>query len=170
MKNLEEYDKYIPLERGGSSNFKYIEFIRSQTAFRKNIDNIPSSGSIKNMEKLVNYGMQPVRDMYGPIIITSGYRSPELCKELGGSIYSNHTNGSTADFKPLYSQIKLITILNYIHNNLDYRELIAEFFPTGWIHYSYLEGGNKRDLKLKDANHNYERVSIDYINSLYSIG
>ena len=165
--DLEKYNKYIKLSNGNNSNFKYIEFIKSQTAIRRNIDNTPEKSHIQNIESLVDNGLQSIRDKFGPTIITSGYRSPKLCEAIGSSIYSNHTNGSTADFEPLYSNIKLIEILNFIHNNLEYRELIAEFFPNGWIHYSYLKNGNKRQLKLKDSNHNYDLVSIEYINSIY---
>jgi len=167
--DITKYNKYIRLSNNALSNFKYIEFIKSQTAVRKNINNIPQPEHFQNMENLVNNGLQPVRDKYGPIIINSGYRSPELCKEIGSTIYSNHTNGGTADIEPVYANMKaqILNMLNFIHNNLDYRELIAEFFPNGWIHYSYLQGGNKRELKLKDSNHNYNIVSIEYINSIY---
>lgn len=164
---MRNFNQYIKLENNSNSNFRYREFIKSQTAIRKGINNTPKDRHIQNMEYLVRNGLQPVRDRFGPILITSGYRSPELCMEIGSYIYSNHTNGGTADFEPLNDNYQLITILNFIHDNLPYRELIAEYFPDGWIHFSQLKGANKGDLKLKDDNHDYDRVTIDYINSIY---
>ena len=165
--DLKKYNKYILLEDGSYSNFKYIEFIRSEMAIRNNISNEPNIYNLQNMEILVQNGLQPVRDKFGPIRITSGYRSSLLCLAIGSNVHSNHINGGTADIEPINSNIPLIDILNFIHSNLDYRELIAEFFPNGWIHYSYLQDNNKKELKLKDSDHNYDLVSIDYINSIY---
>jgi len=71
-----------------------------------------------------------------------------------------------ADIEPFYNNIELIDILNWIHNNLEYKELIAEYFPAGWIHISYQKGNNKKILKLKDRYNNYAVVDIDYINGM----
>jgi lysine/ornithine N-monooxygenase len=50
---------------------------------------------------------------------------------------------------------------------LEYKELICEYFPDGWVHVAYEHGNNKKQLKLKDLHHSYDLVSIDYINSIY---
>ena len=152
-----------------AKNFTYLELIESTTALRLGINNIPPNDGIwKNLELLAVNSLQPIRNRFGPIRVTSGYRSTSLCIAIRSSINSNHTRGQAADIEPFHnSAIKLIDILNWIHDNLEYRELIAEYFPAGWIHITYRKGGNKKILKLKDRNHHYKRVSIDYINNIY---
>jgi len=152
-----------------AKNFTYLELIESATALRLGISNLPPNDGIwKNLELLVVNNLQPIRNHFGPIKVTSGYRSPALCIAINSNIYSNHTRGQAADIKPFYSSsVKLIDILNWIHENLEYRELILEYPPSGWIHICYRENGNDKKLKLKDKNHNYSRVDIDYINNIY---
>lgn len=164
---LHKYNRYIKMPDGTDSNFKYIEFIRSDVAMRYGIDNEPSPYILSNIQEFVWHLGQPVRDEFGPIRVTSGYRCPELCLEIGSSTSSNHTQGTTADMEPVSASVKLVDMLNFIHNKCEYKELIAEFFPHGWIHGCYQKNYNNRSLKLKDNAHNYDRVSIDYINSLY---
>jgi len=151
----------------GAISFKYGELIRSDYATRYGISNIPTDSEWDNLEILTREVLQPTRDKFGPIRITSGFRSYELNKALGGSSNSLHRFGHAADIEPVMSGIKLLSVLEWIHNNCDYRELIAEYFPGGWIHVAYVSSGNDKILKLKDNNHNYTRVSIDYIKELY---
>ena len=152
----------------GAPDFRYIEFIKSQTAIRHGIRNMPPNEQCWiSIEKLAQNILQPVRSHFGRIRITSGFRTVKLCLMIGSSAGSNHTRGQAADIEPINSKIKLFDILEWIHNNLDYRELIAEFFPTGWVHVAYREGANDKILKLKDAKHNYDHVSLDYIRGIY---
>lgn len=151
-----------------TKNFTYGEMIKSSTAKRLGINNIPPNDKIwKNLELLVINCLQPIRDKFGPIKITSGYRSPELCVAIGSSINSNHTRGQAADIEPFYN-VSLIEILNYVYKNINFRELILEYPTDGWLHITYRENGNNKQLKLKDRNHHYARVTIDYINELYN--
>lgn len=46
--------------------------------------------------------LNAIRSRYGrPIVVTSGYRSPEHNKAVGGVINSQHVLGTVADIKPL---------------------------------------------------------------------
>ena len=150
-----------------SKNFTVEELMRSDTATRLGIINVPAAHNVESLRKLAENVLQPVRDHFGPIRITSGYRCPALCGAIGSSPNSNHTRGEAADIEPVDRSIKLVDVLSWIHDNLEYRELIAEYFPGGWVHVAYREGGNDRVLKLKDPVHNYSRVSIDYIKDVY---
>lgn len=152
----------------GTFNFKYGEFTKSSTALRKGIDNTPSDKHWESIEDLASNVLQALRDEFGPIRITSGYRSEELCIAVGSSKNSNHARGQAADIEPYDSSIKLISILEYIVENLEFRTVIAEYFPDGWIHVDFRTGGNVKRIKLKDANHNYENVSLDYIKQIYN--
>lgn len=81
-----------------TKNFKLEEFIRSNTADRLGIDNIPDGATIANIKKLCEKVLQPIRDKYGyPIQVTSGYRSPKLNTAVGGSKTSQHLTGAAAD-------------------------------------------------------------------------
>jgi len=151
----------------GAPNFKYKEFIKSDTAIRKGIDNTPTDEYWKNIEKLAVNVLQPARKALGRIRITSGYRSKELNTAIGGSKYSNHCKGEASDIESGEENVSLMELLEWIYNNCKFRTLILEYPPLGWCHVDYREGGNLKMLKLKDKNHNYETVSIDYIKGLY---
>lgn len=165
---MENLNDYIIMPNGANSNFQYNEFIKSDTALRRGIKNIPNNAHWQNIEKLTQNILQPIRARFGRLRITSGYRSVELCEAIGSSSTSNHTRGEAADIEPLAPKVTLIDILKFIHNTLPHRELIAEYFPHGWVHVAYREGGNDKILKLKDKKHHYERVDLDYILKLYA--
>ncbi len=151
----------------GASNFTYGEFVKSATAKKHGIPNTPSEEHWRCLEKLAVNVLQPLREKFGPIRITSGYRSPALCEKIGSGKNSNHARGQAADIEPCSANITLLRMLEWIHDNLEFRELIAENFPAGWIHVAYREGGNFKTLKLKDQDHNYAEMGMKYIRELY---
>ncbi len=160
MRNLNEK---IP----GASNFKYKEFVKSTTALRKGIKNEPNEEQWKCIELLAKEILQPIRKEFGRLRITSGFRSVELCEAVGSNKYSNHARGQAVDIEPLVEGVTLLNVLEFIYNELEYRTLIAEYFPDGWVHVVYRKNANVKGLKLKDVNHNYTQVSIDYLKDLY---
>lgn len=148
-------------------NFRYRDFTKSDTALRLGIENVPNEKQWQSIERVASLILQPVRDRFGATRVTSGFRSVPLCIEVGSSRTSNHARGEAVDFEPINPNVKLLEVLSWIHNNLKYRELIAEYFPGGWIHCAYRKGDNSRILKLKDKNHHYKRVSLSYIRNIY---
>lgn len=81
-----------------SEHFTLAEFTFSQTAMRKNIDNTPSPEIISNLKRVAHL-LEQVRSNTGaPIRVSSGYRSKELNKVIGGSDTSAHTQGYAVDF------------------------------------------------------------------------
>ena len=72
-----------------SKNFSLAEFTKSQTALRMDIDNTPQGEHLENAIELFEYVVQPIRDNFGPTVINSGYRSPELNNAVGGSSRSH---------------------------------------------------------------------------------
>lgn len=81
-----------------SEFFTLNELTKSSTASRYHIDNTPSAEIIRNLQYGVDMVLDPLRRLYGkPIIITSGYRCPELNKRVGGVANSWHTQGNAAD-------------------------------------------------------------------------
>jgi uncharacterized protein YcbK (DUF882 family) len=81
-------------------NFTISEFLKSETATKYGIDNIPHNNQVlDNILLLIVNVMQPLRNYVGkPIIITSGYRSIGLNAKVGGVPNSQHLNGQACDF------------------------------------------------------------------------
>ena len=84
-----------------SRNFSLQELTKSDTAIRKGIDNEPNADQIDKLKTLCEKILQPVRDQFGRVKVTSGYRSPELCVAIGSSINSQHAKAEGVDFEVL---------------------------------------------------------------------
>ena len=84
-----------------SANFSLNELTKSDTATRHDIDNTPTMQVIENLQDLVDNVLQPLREKFGPIVVTSGYRSPAVNTKIGGSTTSDHCHGYAADFEVL---------------------------------------------------------------------
>jgi len=151
----------------GAPNFTYGEFVKSDTAIRLGIDNTPTEQHWKCIEALAINVLQPVREKFGRIRITSGYRSVKLCKAIGSSASSNHARGQAADFEPYSGNVSLVSIIEFIAEELDFRTAILEYPPQGWVHCDYRIGGNSKLVKLKDKTHNYTNVSVEFLKSNY---
>lgn len=152
-----------------TENFTLEELTRSQYAKRHGIDNTPTKEQIENLRYLCVHGLQPLRDwLQSPVYVSSGFRCDELNYALKGSSTSLHKLGCASDIDDRGSYT-LMQIVTFIHNHLPFTELIAEYFPGGWVHYGLCKGrDNEKVLKLKDENHNYEIVQLSYIKGLYT--
>ena len=135
-----------------TKNFYYREILRSKTALRLGIDNTPNPEQIKNAEFHAHNIMQPTRDKFGKILVSSWFRVPELCVAIGSKETSNHTTGGTTDFYLFGSKTSLISVGIWIAGNRDFSELIFEYMPHGWLHCASFKGRNERVIKLKDKN------------------
>jgi len=141
-----------------SANFNLSELIKSQTAERKGISNNPSPGQIDNLKELCMNVLQPIRSNFDkPVIVSSGYRSAELCIAIGSSIDSQHTEGKAADIEVPGVDNK--ELAEWIRHNLEYDQLILEFYKSGepdsgWVHISYNGSDNRKQnlLAYRDDN------------------
>ena len=132
-------------------HFKLREFVKSSTAKRLGISNVPNNEEIDNIEKLVVNILDPLREAYGkPIIITSGFRCEELNRAVKGASNSQHRTGQAADIrtvedtpeenKKLYDLIKEL--------DLPFDQLIDEY-NFNWVHVSYSNRHRRQTLKVK---------------------
>ena len=125
-----------------SKNFKLSEFIESETATKKHIDNTPSEEIIENIKLLVLTILQPLRDRISyPFHVNSGYRCKELNKAVGGSETSAHMQGLAADINLGSKQLNRILWEEIKRGNFDFDQAINERDFT-WIHI-----GIKKDNK-----------------------
>jgi hypothetical protein len=125
-----------------SAHFYLHEFTDSQTASRRMIDNTPGAAEIAALRLLCEHILEPVRTHYNrPVRISSGYRSPELNRAIGGSSNtSQHMKGQAADFEVLGQSNPDVCF--WIRDNLQFDQLILEFYTpgqisSGWVHCSY---------------------------------
>ena len=132
-----------------STNFSLQEYTKSQTAIRKGLDNTPNEAHMTSATALFENVVQKVRDNFGVTVINSGYRGPALNTAVGGSSNSQHCKGEAVDIEcpgtPNYD------VANWISDNLDFDQLILEFYTpgipdSGWVHVSYKAEGNRKSI------------------------
>jgi len=135
-----------------SGHFSLSELTKSQTAERKGISNKPTLEHIENLTELCTQVLEPTRRNFGkPMVITSGYRSEELCEAIGSKTTSQHAKGEAADFEMFGLDNK--SLAKYIKNNLIFDQLILEFYnqddpSSGWVHCSYSKEENRKEALL----------------------
>jgi len=104
------------------------------------------------LKAVANNIFQPCRNHFGkPLRVTSGYRSKELNKAIGGSNNSQHSKGEALDMQSTsgYTNRELFM---YIKDHLTFDQLIGEF-PNNvgefaWVHCSYKEEGNRGEVLI----------------------
>ena len=132
-----------------SHNFTLAELTKSETAIRRGINNTPSDSVVENLQRLVTNVLQPIRDKFGPLIVTSGYRSAQLNVAIGGSPTSDHVLGKAADIEAPGLDNKQLAV--YIKDNFKFTQLILEFYTegepnSGWVHVSYDKDNLKQEV------------------------
>lgn len=122
-----------------SLNFTLGEFLRSDTAARKGIDNTPSPEILRALERLA-VNLEDVRRLLGvPLHISSGYRCLALNRAIGSKDTSAHVRGLAADFDaPEYGPPADICRAIYA-SDIQYDQLIYEF--GRWVHLGWARPG-----------------------------
>lgn len=124
-----------------TANFTLKELTKSDTATRLGLDNTPDEATIENIKLLCQEVLQPIRDHFGKsVTVNSCFRSPESNAAVGGSKTSDHCLGRAADIE--IDGIPNPELAQWIMDNLDYTQLILEFYTqgqpnSGWVHVSY---------------------------------
>lgn len=128
------------------------ECIKSNTAIKLGIPNIPYSDDILAMQNFVEKIYQPLCEHFNcKIPFTSFYRSPALNRRISGaSSTSQHCTGEAMDMDfDLNIDLKITNkeLFDYIKNNLQFDQLINEF-NYSWVHCSYSVTGRNRNMIL----------------------
>jgi hypothetical protein len=126
-----------------SIHFMLDEFTLSRTAVLLGIKNEPPPDVVENLRRLARV-MENVRTLLGsPVLISSGYRSPELNDAVKGSKKSAHCRGLAADFTcPGYGTPREAA-LAIVRSELIYDQVIWE---GTWVHLGLAEGEPRRDI------------------------
>ena len=129
--------------------FKVAEMLKSETADKNKIQNIPSVEVQQNIEELLEV-LDDLREFYGkPIRITSGFRCAELNRLVGGSPTSAHVIGYAADLQPIqgsFEEFKALVIDWLDKSGVKFDQCIIERSKsTQWVHFGlYNRKGQQR--------------------------
>ncbi len=155
-----DYCTYIPLiNYGGSIERSLHALCLVEMTIEGMISRDDSSGIChversREISPRAALGRDDNEDREEPIIINSGYRSPEVNKAVGGVATSNHLTGCAADIRVsgIEQLIRYATILLDISDESqeDFDELLIERSPKGsyWLHFAVRPSGNRRKVRL----------------------
>ena len=142
-----------------SNNLSLAEVIKSTTAKRIGVDNMPNETQLKRLQLIATHVFQPLRNHFKmPINISSGFRGVELNKAIGGSVTSQHMLGEALDIdNDVFGKPTNMEIFLYIRENLPFDQLIYEGGTDknpAWVHVSYTERypNRKEVLRMKRVN------------------
>jgi hypothetical protein len=143
-----------------SEHLYLAEVIRSESAKRYGISNMPTEEHIANFKLLADNIFEPIRNHFKcPILISSGYRSKDLNNKIGGSKTSQHCFGQAVDIDMDGTDYGVTNadIFKYIKSELPFDQLIWEFGTDSnpdWVHVSYSDRHRKEILKATRINGN----------------
>ena len=138
----------------------------TKTSYKTEDENIPSRVAIENLKNLCEDWLEDLRYSYNalyprdcpqkemPLVINSGYRSPEVNKRVGGSSTSNHLTGCAVDIRVggFEQAIRYASILLDISDGTkqDFDELYIERNSAGryWIHFAVRPKDNRRKTRF----------------------
>lgn len=125
-----------------SLHFSLAELTDSQTAVRRGIDNTPAPDIVGNLARVAAV-LERVRALVGgPIVVSSGYRSPAVNKAVGGSASSAHVHGLAADItSPILDPKRLAIVIR--DGGIEFDQLIYE---GTWVHIGLSAGAPRKEV------------------------
>jgi len=149
-----------------SEHLELSEVIRSESAKRRGISNMPTEEHIKNLKLIAEKVFEPIRANFRqPIRISSGYRSQTLNAAIGGATRSQHSTGEALDIDMDGTALSNKEIFNFIKERLPFDQLIWEFgneHNPDWVHVSYRADSNQRKQVLRAIKENGKTKYIPY--------
>lgn len=156
-----------------SPHFTYGELIKSNTATRHGIDNIPTELQVNNLRALCQNVLEPIRvGLDSSVIISSGFRCVTLNAMIGGSETSQHMKGEAADFDVVKFSTTEAFEWIVLESGITFDQIIWEFGQAnddkaGWVHISYTTHRDNRKkittAKKKNGRTFYENWSANQV-------
>ena len=150
-----------------SANFRLGEFLVSQTAQRRGIDNTPNVDQLRCLYLLAKNVVQPIRELIAvPTRVSSGLRVPALNTAIGGSKNSQHIRGQAADLIPVGDKSLVQYAEMIAKSDIQFDQLILEFHnlaipSSGWLHVAYNPDRAKQRRQVLTIDSKGTRVGID---------
>ena len=164
MHNIHNIMEIVQLNANAklSEHFTLGELTKSNS--HPEVYNIPSHEAIANLKRLCVWlealreaSPGPSKGRGEPIIINSGYRSPQLNRKIGGVPNSNHLTGCAVDIR-VENMEQLIRyaamLLDYAkESKQEFDELLIERNRYGaiWLHFAVRPANNRRKILFINA-------------------
>ena len=159
-------EEIIQLNSGAklSPHFTLGEMTKSSS--HPEVYNIPSHEAIANLKRVCTWlevlreraaSPDPSKGRGEPIIINSGYRSPQLNRKIGGAANSNHLTGCAADIRTSGMEQAICyaaILINYAkESQQEFDELLIERNRYGavWLHFAVRPANNRRKILFINA-------------------
>lgn len=132
-----------------SEHFTLAELTASQSAGRLGLDNTPPVAIVDALRKTAQL-LEQVRALLGkPIIVSSGYRAPQVNRAVGGAANSAHMLGCAADFACPAFGSPLEVCREIAQSDIAYDQLIHEF--RAWVHIAWSPQPRRMVLTIDGA-------------------
>ncbi|MCF8041707.1 MAG: hypothetical protein K9K65_05680 [Desulfarculaceae bacterium] len=125
----------------GAPHFTLDELIRSDTAQTYGLDNSPSPAALERLGELARLVLEPLRGRFGPIKVTSGYRSPELNWYVSLDRTSRHCRGEATDLRPLAPEATCPHLALWAASHLPCNQIILYNYFRSWVHLDLAQPG-----------------------------
>ena len=159
-------EEIIQLNSGAklSPHFTLGEMTKSSS--HPEVYNIPSHEAIANLKRVCTWlevlreraaSPDPSKGRGEPIIINSGYRSPQFNRKIGGAANSNHLTGCAADIRTSGMEQAICyaaILINYAkESQQEFDELLIERNRYGavWLHFAVRPANNRRKILFINA-------------------
>lgn len=110
----------------------------------RDLGNLAPPDALLNLRDLCVDHLEAIRARWGPLYVSSGYRSKAVNRAVGGSPSSAHLDGRAADLIPLAPGVLVSDIVRWLRDEstLMFDQAIDEKASgAGWLHYGIARKG-----------------------------
>lgn len=120
-----------------SPHFSYEEMTRSTWARLHRVDNTPNDLQLAALINICWKLGEPLREVFGPIYVNSGFRSETVNTGVHGVGNSKHLSGEAMDIR-IETVEQGMEYFKFIQKNVDFDQLLFEYNKRGamWLHCS----------------------------------